>query len=174
MNSSPDERPEAASGFSADLDHLRQVPFFSSLPLEALKVLAYLGTHEVFREGEYLFRQGDDDGRSYLLLSGRAMMARERDKGEMQLSTFTDGAFIGSLSLLAPSQRLFSLRAEDRTECLCLTREQFLRTMERFPDMVPAVLEAVVRCVVNWEDRTVLEPDALCELCRKRLGVSLV
>jgi len=43
--------------YQENLGILRQTYFFSGLPLESLKIFAYLCTREKFREGEFLFRQ---------------------------------------------------------------------------------------------------------------------
>ncbi|UCG08371.1 MAG: hypothetical protein JSV83_06915, partial [Desulfobacterales bacterium] len=50
-----------ASELEQNLEFLRQTYFFSGIPLEALKVFAYLCTREKFKKDEYLFQQGEDD-----------------------------------------------------------------------------------------------------------------
>ena len=45
-----------SSEFQENLEILRQTYFFSGLPLETLKIFAYLCTREKFRQGEHIFR----------------------------------------------------------------------------------------------------------------------
>lgn len=163
---------EGLSEFTRNLDILRQVPFFASLPLEPLKLLAYLSQREVFRPGDELYRQGDHDGRALYFIDGRAELWREGI--DAPLTDFGPGTFLGGLSLLGEARRLFTLRAVSRVECLVLARERFVKTLERFPDLLPRVLDAVVSGVRDWEEGFVVNHAAVCVACRAGLGVSLL
>jgi CRP-like cAMP-binding protein len=175
MNSSAANGQAEQSGYARDLDILRQTPFFSGLPLEALKVLAYLATLESYKPGDYLFRQEEMDDRAFYLVTGSVELLRNGQEGEHALDkVYATGDFLGGLSLLAETPRLYSLRATAETECIVLTREKFTKTMEQFPDMVPRVLEAVVKGVREWEYQFVMSHAEVCEICRSGLGVSLV
>lgn len=174
MNSSEESKQPRTSEYAENLTILREIPFFSGLPLEPLKVLAYLCEREEYRAGEYLFRQDDPEGKAFHILSGRAELVREENGREQALSAYMHGAFIGGLSLLADTHRLFSLRAASDMTCLTLTRERFARTLEQFPTIVPKLLVAVVKSVTSWERRFFLDHAEICELCRSRMGVSLL
>ncbi|EMG38332.1 cyclic nucleotide-binding protein [Desulfocurvibacter africanus PCS] len=174
MNSSEEDRLPKTSEYAENLALLREISFFAGLPLEPLKVLAYLCERERFGVGEYLFRQNDPEGKAFHILSGRAELQRE-DMGHVKaLSDYMQGAFIGGLSLLADTNRLFSLRSVDETVCLTLTRERFAKTLGQFPDIVPKLLVAVVKSVSSWESQFFLDHAEICELCRSRMGVSLI
>ena len=97
MNSSTERQQPRSSEFQENLGILRQIQFFSGLPLEALKVFAYLCTRETFRAGDYLFHQDDNDGKAFYILSGEAELVRRDGGGE--LSAF----FIESLGITACS-----------------------------------------------------------------------
>ena len=175
MNSSAENGPARPSEFAQNLDLLRQVPFFSGLPLEPLKVLAYLCTRETFRPGETLFQQGDQEGAAFFVIDGQAQLSRrDEEGGETVFSDYDAGSFLGGLSLLAESRRLFTLTAETEMHCLVLTRDKFVSTMGQFPDIVPKVLEAVVKSVRDWEKQFIIDHSDLCDLCRARIGVSMV
>ena len=63
MNSSPEKNETTQSSeFQENLEILRQTYFFSGLPLQGLKVLAFVCTREKYKEGELLFKQDEDDG----------------------------------------------------------------------------------------------------------------
>ncbi len=174
MNSSEEDRLPRSSEYAENLALLREISFFSGLPLEPLKVLAYLCERERFGAGEYLFRQDDPEGKAFHILSGRAELLRDDMGRTKALSDYLPGAFIGGLSLLADTNRLFSLRAVGETTCLTLTRERFAKTLSQFPDIVPKLLVAVVKSVSSWESRFFLDHAEICELCRSRMGVSLI
>jgi len=52
--------------FDKNLSILREIYFFSELPLDTLKVLAYLCSRENFKSGDYLFHQKDDDAGHFI------------------------------------------------------------------------------------------------------------
>jgi len=68
MNSSEKNSDRPSCEFQDNLNLLRQTYFFSGLPLETLKVFAYLCTRESFDPGEQLFRQGEEDGQAFYFI----------------------------------------------------------------------------------------------------------
>lgn len=175
MNSFPESDKNCEScEFQENLAMLRQIPFFSALPIPALKVLAYLSSRESFKPGEYLFRAEDDDGCAFSIISGTVTMIHADGDGETTIRTFEKGDFIGGLSLLASMRRLFSVRAETTADCLVISRQKFQKAMEQFPEMQPRVLKAVVESVRDWDGRHFSEHANACGECRKSAGVSML
>ena len=77
MNSSERNDANPSSELEDNLEILRQTYFFSGLPLETLKVFAYLCTREKFKKDEYIFNQYEEDGRAFYIISGRAILERQ-------------------------------------------------------------------------------------------------
>ena len=175
MSSSTEERRQPkTSEFQDNLEILRQMDFFSALSLEALKVFAYLCTREAFRAGDYLFRQDDNDGKAFYIISGKAELVRQ-DEGEISiLRQYSEGEFLGGLVLLGEMRRLFSLRASEDMICLILSRDKFSKALEQFPELTPRVFRTMVEKVRGWEERLILSRDEICDACRQKLGVSLI
>ena len=162
------------SEFQENLDVLRQIYFFSGLPLETLKVFAQLFTMGKFKSGEYLFRQGEDDGQAFYIFEGTAVLERDDNGLENAVRTCSSGEFIGGLSLLGKRSRLFSLKADSDTNCLILSREKFTKTVEQFPDLVPKLFQAAVSGIGDWEERFLADRAEKCGECMANLGVSLI
>lgn len=160
--------------FKENLSILREINFFSKLPMETLKVLAYLCTRETFKAGDYLFRQKDDDGQALYFISGKARLEHHGEKTELVLRDVETGAFLGSLALLGETPRLFSLKAVTETTCLVMSREKFNKTIEQFPDIMPRILKELIDSIHAWEERFLLGSDENCQSCMKKIGVSLV
>jgi CRP/FNR family transcriptional regulator, cyclic AMP receptor protein len=137
-------------------------------------VLAYLGTHEHFRAGDYLFHQGDDDGMAFYIISGEARLLHEGGDQPVEIREFAKGAFLGSLALLGNARRLFSLEARTDVTCLILTREKFTKTMEQFPGIAPSVLQALVSGIHSWDQSVLADVNGGCPTCRQSVGVSLL
>jgi CRP-like cAMP-binding protein len=148
--------------------------FFAELPLEALKVFAYLFNREIFKLGDYLFQQDDNDGKAFYIISGEAELIREDERGASELRKYGDGEFLGGTALVGDMRRLFSLRASMETTCLVMTREKFTRAIEQFPELMTKVMETMVDRIRSWEERLLLHRDGLCDACRNKAGVSLV
>lgn len=175
MSSSTEKnRQSKPSEFQENLEILRQIQFFSGLPLEALKVLAYLCVRETFRPGDHLFHKDDNDGKAFYIVSGKAGLVREGESGESLQENYVEGEFIGSLALLGDLRRLFSLKALTAMTCLILTRDKFGKVMEQFPDLMPKILKSVVESVRAWEERLLIDEEGLCAACRQKAGVSLI
>jgi len=175
MNSSMEKNEiYSSSEFEENLSILREINFFSKLPLEMLKVMAYLCTRENYKAGDYLFRQNDDDGQAFYIISGVANLLRGDGGQSVVLQEFNANAFLGGLSLLGNSRRLFSLQARTDMTCLILTRQKFSKTMEQFPGIVPRVLQALVDSISSWEKIFLPEVGEGCDTCRQKVGVSLL
>ena len=56
MNSSAaDNKTGGSCEFQENLEILRQIDFFAGLPIETLKIFAYLCSREKYQAGDYLF-----------------------------------------------------------------------------------------------------------------------
>lgn len=153
---------------------LREVHFFAGLPLEVVKLFAYLCTRESFKAGDFLFRQGDDDGCAYYTLQGEVELLRKEDDGEEMLRRYPETSFFGSLSLMGPMPRLFSLRAATDLNCLVLTREKFTKITEQFPEITPKIISIIVTRVLKWEKQVLKELEGKLSSCQHTIGISLL
>jgi len=162
------------SEYQENLNILRQIDFFSGLPLEATKVFAYLCIREKFKKGDFLFQQGDEDEQAYYIIVGSARLLHEDDGQELEIRDCEEGEFLGRLALMSTMSRLFSLRARTDMICLTLTREKFAKALEQFPDLMPKLIRVIVENIYNWEKRFVTHRPIVCSDCFKEMGVSLV
>jgi CRP-like cAMP-binding protein len=162
----------SSSEFNENLAILREIRFFSGFPLEMLKILAYLCTRENFKAGDYLFRQNDDDGLAFFIISGKAQLTHNKET--LILRDIEKGTFMGSLALLGTAPRIFSLKALTDISCMIMSREKFAKAIEQFPDQIPRILKTVSENVHTWEQRFLSESGESCENCFKQLGVSLI
>lgn len=174
MNSPEKNNREPHSEFQDNLNLLRQTYFFSGLPLETLKVFAYLCIREKFDPGDYLFHQGEEDGQAFYFIEGRAELKREDGGQARSIRSYGAGDFVGGLTLLSDMRRLYSLAAIEPSICLVLNREKFNKALEQFPEIMPRIFKAVANSIDNWEDRFLADVADQCGGCLKKLGVSLI
>lgn len=150
---------EKRNGFSqcelkAHLEIVRNIPFFSMLPDGVLKALAYLSTRETFPTGEYLFRQGENDGKGLYFISGKArliFMTREAPNRSLPLKVFKAGDFLGAMALIGNIRRIYSLRAESDVVALVLDRDKVLKVLEQSPESMPLIMRRITEQVLQWE-----------------------
>lgn len=175
MNLSPEKSKEcAACELQENMEILRQIFFFAGVPLERLKLFAYICSQETFRAGDYLFQRGNDDGQSFFIIDGRAELIFPGEDESDVIREFGPGDFLGGLSLLGTMRRVFSLRAVTRLTCLIMSREKFWATVDKFPDLLPKIVQALVENIGAMEERCFSERSKTCEACRHGIGVSLV
>ena len=163
-----------SSEFQENLETLRHIFFFSGVPLERLKLLAYVCKREIFKPGEYIFRQDEDDGQAFYVLSGKARLTLSTEEGEEEIRDFEEGNFIGGISLLGKMRRQFSLIVIEKTTCLILSRDKFTSTMQQFPDLLPRIITSMVDRINSWEKRLIDSRENNCNRCKNKLGVSLL
>ena len=174
MSSSEKNNLTPSCEFQDNLEILRQTYFFSGLPLETLKIFAYLCTREIFRDGEHIFRQDEDDGQAFYIIDGQARLERTDNGKTVDIRDCKTGDFIGGLTLLGETRRLFSLKSVTDTTCLVLNRGKFLKTMEQFPNLLAKICNAVAKSIDTWEDRFLADRGDQCGECMTRLGVTLI
>lgn len=153
---------------------LRQIDFFSGLPLEATKVFAYLCSRDSFKPGDRIFQQGNEADRAFYIISGRAQLSRQSDDTQTAVREYGEGEFIGRMTLLGQSRRLFTLTATTEMTCLVITREKFTKALEKFSDLTPKLIEVVVRNIYRWEKHLLQMRSGDFSDCLKIAGVSLV
>lgn len=177
MNLSENDNHVPVCELEQNLNLLRQTYFFSTVPVEALKVFAYLCHREQFGPDEHLFRQGENDGHAFYIIEGNAVLER-RDGDQIRvIRQCRPGDFLGGLALLGKVNRLFSLKATDRTISLVLERSKFSKVWAQFPDITPKMFQSILNTVVEWEDRFIsgyqAQPGQSGD-CLHRLGVSVL
>ena len=164
----------SACEFNQNLSIFREIPLFAGMPIQVHKVLAYLCSRETFDVGESIFQQGDDDGQAIYILSGRAILSRnDESRGLMTIAEYGVGDFLGGLSLMGPSPRLFSLEARTTLICMVLSREKFQHAMEQFPEAMPKALQAVVSRIGDWDNRLLNQPEIQIDRIKEQVGVSV-
>jgi len=174
MSLSETNKSTPSSEFQENLEILRQIYFFSVLPLETLKIFAYLCTRENFKQGEHIFRQNEDDGQAFYIVEGKARLEREDNGNTTKMRDCETGEFLGGLTLLGETGRLFSLKSVGDTTCLVLNREKFAKTMEQFPAMMMKICKAVAQNIDTWEKRFLTDQGDQCGECMGHLGVTLI
>ena len=117
------------------------------------------------KKDEYIFKQHEEDGRAFYIISGKARLEREDNDSTKEIRDCAMGEFIGGLTLLGEVRRLFSLKAVEDIVCLVLEREKFTKAIEQFPNIMPRIFKAVAKNIDTWEERFLAARADMCGEC---------
>lgn len=128
------------------LEALNRAPLFQSLGSRKLQGLAKRFVDRTYEAGEQIVTQGKGGEGFFIITSGKAEAIREGPDGEKTtVNTFGPNDFFGELALLDDGPRTASVIATEPTECLVLTRWDFLSSLRDDADAAVKVLQEVAR-----------------------------
>lgn len=163
------------SEFAANLNVFRQIEFFSGVSVEVMKLFAFLSQRQMYKTGDFIFHQDDDDQCSYYILSGKAKLVLKKEGKEHFIREYQAESYFGVLSLMAPMVKQFSLIATEETSCIVMTRTAFSKVVDQFPDMPQHIARAIAQRVLRAERKCILEFESEeREDLKSLLGISLI
>jgi CRP-like cAMP-binding protein len=127
-------------------DALAQVPLFSQLGHRDLKRLAKGAVTRRFEKGHVIVKEGEQAVGFFLILSGRVEVVKGAEGPSPKvLSTLGPGDFFGEMALLDGYLRSASVRALEDTECLALSRWDFMAELRSSPYIAVQMLPVLSR-----------------------------
>jgi len=163
------------SEFVANLNIFRQTDFFSGVPLEVIKLFAFLCKRQSYKAGDFIFHQDDDDGCSYYILSGKAKLILTKEGKEYFIREYEPESYFGALSLMTPMVKQFSLIATQDTTCMVMTRKTFSKVVDQFPDITLKITRSIGERVLQAERKCILEFESKGrDDLKNLLGISLI
>lgn len=115
---------------------LKGVPFFESLTVEQLKVLATVCEELFFEKDTRIVNQGDPGGTLYMIINGRVTIEVERRKGSFaRLSSLDAHSYFGEANLFDGSPHDAAAIAVQDTMILQLRREPLVALARQYPDL---------------------------------------
>ncbi len=163
------------SEFADNLNIFRQIDFFSQISIEGIKLFALLCKRQFYEAGDYIFHQGDDDGCSYYLLSGKAKLVLSKEEQEYFIREYKEENYFGVLSLMTPMVKQFSLVATQDTNCMVMTRDAFSKVVDQFPDIPLKIMKSIGQSVSQAERKCIIEFESnKREDFLNLLGISLI
>lgn len=123
------------------VDLLRQVPIFADLRAEELNALAACLGKRTFARGMMLYQKGSLAQGLYLIESGEVRIFAVSETGhEITLEVHGPGECFGERALLDGNLRTTGAMALERTVTYTLDRDDFLRCLERYPQVTRRVM----------------------------------
>jgi len=127
-------------------DALRNVPLFAGLESSDLHRLARILVPRQYEAGEVIIKEGDEAVGFFVISSGKVRVVKDlgADK-EQTLATLTPGEFFGETALLDGYPRTASVEAVEKTECLALTRWDFMSELKGSPTIAVEIVRVLAR-----------------------------
>ena len=142
---------EGETRAEVDIQRLEELPLFAKLSKAVLAELQPLFRTQHFPAGRVIVYEGDPGERFYILVRGKASATKANIDGDNpdEVGFLSDGDFFGEIALLRHEQRTVTVHATQPCICLSLSRENFDRILDRFPEIRKKVID-VAR--IRYED----------------------
>jgi CRP/FNR family cyclic AMP-dependent transcriptional regulator len=155
-------------------DLLAEVSIFSHLKKRVLKRIAKGTQLQSFRKGETIVREGERDGRLFIMVSGEAEVVKALGSGnECSLRTLGARSYFGEMALIDDLVRTASVVAKADTQTLVLEQWNLRTEIERNPMMAIELLQMMRQRIQAAEERTIEILTAflpICAGCTEKLG----
>ena len=138
-----------------DIELLANSEIFRDLDNDELSKVVEISDLHALKWGEYVFREGDDGDRLYLIVKGAVRISRDvPGTGEEAITVLKKGACFGEMAMLDPSTRSTDAIVESRCELLTIARADFETLLDADRELAYKVLRAVIRLLSERLRRT--------------------
>jgi CRP-like cAMP-binding protein len=132
---------------------LAKVPLFKELKGRQLERLGQTMVSHDYQTGQDIVTQGESGVGLFVIVSGEAEVIHIRTDGSKAVvNVLGETDYFGELALLTEGARTASVIATQPTQCLVLTRWNFLAVLKGDAEMAVSILEEMA-----WRFRTALE-----------------
>ncbi len=116
---------------------LRDIPLFSNMDDEELRVLAGQVEHRQFAARQRIFRIGDPAERAYIVISGSVrVVVIDEDQQEVLLQQPGPGEFFGFASMLEQTPHQAEATAVEETACIEIDRNDLMALIQQKPHAI--------------------------------------
>jgi CRP/FNR family cyclic AMP-dependent transcriptional regulator len=96
-----------------------------------------------FRTGETIIREGDEGDTAFFIVTGAVEVLVGR--GGRRIGTLAAGEVFGEMSLIEPGPRSATIVAQGEVECLEMSYDEFIGSLEDNPERAVAFMKTLVR-----------------------------
>ncbi len=125
---------------------LKNAAIFRDLDESELGEIAEVCKEEKFVSGEYIFREGENGNRLYLIVEGEVRISRDvPGSGEEALAVLKSGALFGEMAVFDRTERSTHAISNGGTTVLTISRPDFEMLLDFNREMAYKVLWSVTR-----------------------------
>ena len=128
---------------NADVQALKKVPLFAGVDDAKLRLLAFISERVTFKATERLVEQGEKGDAAYIILSGTADVLIATDGGVQCVAQVKGNDVVGEIAILIDVPRTATVQATSDIVALAVTKENFFKLLNNFPDMAVEVMRVL-------------------------------
>ena len=128
-----------------EVDALRKVPIFRGIEPAKLRLLAFISERMSFDPGENVCEQGEAGDAAYVIMGGVADVVVNTPQGERPVAEVSQNDFVGEIAILCDVPRTATIRARSELNVLTISKENFLKLLQEFPDMGLEVMRVLAQ-----------------------------
>jgi CRP/FNR family cyclic AMP-dependent transcriptional regulator len=129
-----------------DAEILSRVALFSLMKKRDLKRIAKLAKHHLYEKGDLIVREGERDGRLFVIISGHVSVVKDLGgSSEKTLRVLRSDNYFGEMALIDDYVRTASVVANDRTEVLSLDQWNIREEIRKYPAIAIELLQTLGR-----------------------------
>jgi diguanylate cyclase (GGDEF)-like protein len=150
---------------------LAAVPLFRPLSAEQRELLIAQASEHIFPPGHVIIHETDPPDRLFVILSGRARILEVAADNpvELILGELGEGEILGELGVLRNQPRSASAVAIERTHCLVLHQNDFLRVLQSSTELAVSLLRVLAGRLYETDRRlSRYAPDPVTGLASRR------
>ena len=129
-----------------DTDILSKISLFSLMKKRDLRRIAKLAKHHSYKKGDLIVREGDRDGRLFIIISGEVGVVKDLGgESEKLLRVFTSYNYFGEMALIDDYVRTASVVAGKDTEVLSLDQWNIREEIRKYPSIAIELMQTLGR-----------------------------
>ena len=129
-----------------DWEVIKQSAIFRDLEEDELEQVAEICEVQELKFDEYIFREGDEGDRLYIISKGEVRISRDvPGTGEEAIAILKKGACFGEMAVLDPSERSTDAISNSRCTLLSISRSDFELLLDSDRNLAHKLLWSVVR-----------------------------
>ena len=150
---------------------LATVPLFRHLTSEQRDLLLDSAAEQSFAPGQVLVRESEPPDRLFVILSGRVRVLEVAPDSSLELivGELGEGQIIGELGVLRNQPRSATVVAVERTHCLMLHQNEFLKVLQNSTELAVSLLRTLAGRLYETDRRlSRYAPDPVTGLAGRR------
>jgi len=125
---------------------LSRVALFSLMKRRDLKRIAKLAKHHSYEKGDLIVREGELDGRLFIIISGEVCVVKDLGgPSEKTLRVLRSDNYFGEMALIDDYVRTASIVANDPTQVLSLDQWNIRDEIRKYPAIAIELLQTLGR-----------------------------
>jgi CRP-like cAMP-binding protein len=132
---------------------LAAVPLFSQLTRKDLTRLGRAVVERKYKAGETIVKEGEQAVAFFMITKGKVEAVTGGGKKQTKLNELGPGQVFGEMALLDGMPRVATVKAMTDTECLVLSRWDFVAELRTNPHIAVAMLPILSKRLRDADDR---------------------